>query len=478
MPKRTIGIDVGRTELRAVQLAWSGKTPRLEHACAVAVGDGDAPARWGDAFVKLKRRKELRFGAPTVLSAAAGSVMYQSLDTDLPDLDSVRRVLDFELEDEFPHPVGEAILDAAFAESLDDGLVRYLAAAAPRRMVESVVEGAKDAGLDAEEMTTDGMALAEIVRAQAAKDGERLAVLLAGERCLLALVREGRAVALRDASDAIGDAVGRERLGAVAREVEIMLRTSCRCGDAPRLALVDSGAQGRALAEGLGEALGREVELLDLAECVGSEECDSRWAVAVGLALRAGRSTEDMDFLKVEARRGEAAQSLRRGVAALGVLAVLVFGLWAALVAFDLNRMESQHRDLRRSIAAAFTEAMPGEPLVQPQAQLDERLRGLRAEHEGFRAMAREGLSPLDVLRFVTARVPQEMELRLDDMLIEGGRVRMRGQTDSFAAVENLKGLLERADEVAEAKIDEAQTGGRNGAVRFAITIQMRGGER
>ena len=64
----------------------------------------------------------------------------------------------------------------------------------------------------------------------------------------------------------------------------------------------------------------------------------------------------------------------------------------------------------------------------------------------------------LEVLRELSARVPDALRLDLDELVIEPDVVRLHGQAESFDAVEGLRAALAASPMMREVVADETRT--------------------
>jgi type IV pilus assembly protein PilM len=151
-----IGVDIGSTGVRAVELAMGGGMPKLVRAAQVplpaeAVTDGEVK----DADAVAEALRELwskgRFGGKeAILGVGNQRVVVREVSLPwLPDKE-LRQSLAFQVQEFVPIPVEEAVLDYKVLEEFErEGrrMLRLLLVAAQKVMVAKIVEAAEAAKL-------------------------------------------------------------------------------------------------------------------------------------------------------------------------------------------------------------------------------------------------------------------------------------------------------------------------------------------
>jgi type IV pilus assembly protein PilM len=158
MAQRAVGLDVGTSAVRAVELVLGRERVTLTRFGQVALPPGavragevvDAPAV-GAAIRRLWR--EAGFRSRTVV-VGVGNQRVVVRQADLPEMsaEDMRSALQFQAQDLIPIPIEEAILDFQVIEHLpgaEGEMVRILLVAAQRDMVRSLLAGMEGGGLTA-----------------------------------------------------------------------------------------------------------------------------------------------------------------------------------------------------------------------------------------------------------------------------------------------------------------------------------------
>jgi type IV pilus assembly protein PilM len=162
MAKRIVGVDIGSTSLRAVELEGAERArPVLTRYHEVPLPDGSV--KRGEvlevntvaaAFSKLWSEGGFS-GKNVVLGIGGQSVISRDLTVPRMPLDQIRESLQFQAQDLLPVPVSEAVLDFyPIEDEAGDGppMVRGLLIAAIKQAVTSNLSAAMEAGLNPVQM--------------------------------------------------------------------------------------------------------------------------------------------------------------------------------------------------------------------------------------------------------------------------------------------------------------------------------------
>ena len=477
MSRRTIGVEISGDSVRAVQILSSRRALRVERVYTQPLGEAAAFAEELAAAVKAALTEGgFRRGAPVGVALSWGEALFCALETDLPKLRHVRRTLAFELEDEFPPPVDGLVLDIVAGRKAAAGARRVLVGAARRATLEAVARGIEEAGARCVVVDAGACALhaAVLWDHDVARDARTGILHVEGGRGILALGEGRRLVGARHfmcPDDA-----------ASATEIELTWRDVFGEGPSAEASLAVCGEQDATsdLAAQLQESLECEVAALDPLERSSFSDGASREAcslIAVGAALRAaGRKSEGVNFLEADSLSADPAAEMKKGVVLPAVLLALIAGALVAGLFVRLNRLEGRYSTIKRETRAAFKRILPGEKhMVNPLAQVDERLKTLRKEYEVFASIARNEVAPLRVLQAVSAGVAAEPGARITEMRLAGRTVRLKGTIGSFRSLERLKRSLEAAPEFRKVSIESVDAGRSATFLRFKLVMTVAG---
>jgi len=154
---------------------------------------------------------------------------------------------------------------------------------------------------------------------------------------------------------------------------------------------------------------------------------------------------------------------------------------WAGLalllaIAAGVNAiaLESRRADrLEAELAQIWQQAAPGRPVPEDvtralmdtlrQTQQRAELLGIYGGH----------FSALDLLGEISKLVPAKLAVIFEELSIDGQVVRIRGHTDSFAAVDQLKAALAGFPQFTDIRVSEIQADATRGGNNFSVTISL-----
>ena len=199
------------------------------------------------------------------------------------------------------------------------------------------------------------------------------------------------------------------------------------------------------------------------------------YAPAIALALRGtAKANTAVNFRRDEfAVPVDVARALRPfrltgWIAAAAVLiAALSFGTQALLDVRQANATEN-------NMARLWSEAFPDRPVpANVVTALREEVR-IAQERADFLGVYRGNLSALDLLVEISSRVPQELEVGLEEIAIDRQAVRMKVSTKSFQAADRLGAEFQKFGPFVRTKIGAIETDTRTGGKRFSVTISLK----
>ena len=153
--------------------------------------------------------------------------------------------------------------------------------------------------------------------------------------------------------------------------------------------------------------------------------------------------------------------------------------IFLVLVWFGLQyRYRSQEfEELSRHLDQAALEFFPelrNVPAgVQRTSAITSRLEAEKRERTLFAPLAADSLSVLDVMLEITKAVPKDVKIDVREMVIEGDKVRLEAETDSYNAAEQIKENLLSTGIFVNADIPEAKDSLDQSKVKFKMILEL-----
>lgn len=157
MARTSIGLDIGTTAVRAAELKI-GDPPTLTRFAQLALppgavlnGEISDPEAVASVIRDLWRRGEFK-GKRVSIAVANQNVIVRPIDLPRMDEEELRGALQFQVADYIPIPIDEALLDFMMLEDFvtdaGDEMMRVLAVAAQKEMINRFVQAVTSAGLE------------------------------------------------------------------------------------------------------------------------------------------------------------------------------------------------------------------------------------------------------------------------------------------------------------------------------------------
>lgn len=274
MPSTVVGLDIGRTAVRAVELRQRGRQSSLRRHASVPLPRGAVETGVvadPDEVTQACRRlwKEGRFSSREVrLGVSSGSVLVRQIELDWMPSADLRRALRYQVADLLPVAVDDANLDHVL---LGETVRRDPESGQDRRMVRILLVATARGAVD------------EMVRAVQAAGLRPLTADLAP----LALVRAAALAARREAHD--GTPVTEAVIDVGSDKVAVAVHTA----GVPHFVRVAAGLGGDGLTIALSSVTGMEWEEAERLKCQAAIEHESTLRSAVSRLVHEIRTTLD-----------------------------------------------------------------------------------------------------------------------------------------------------------------------------------------
>ncbi|MGO9831118.1 MAG: type II secretion system protein GspL [Myxococcaceae bacterium] len=496
---RILGLDLGSHALKAVLLDV-GRTTTVAGWAEVRRGEGTHEESLRAALASL--RAEHPWQVDQVVVAMPGtSVATHALVLPFKDAKRLEAALPFEVESQLPVELADVVFDYQPGSRTDQG-TELLVGVVQKSELRSLLSLLSEAGFEPRVVThpalvyrslfvgrpqlvgadSDGLvALVDVghVRTTVAigQPGQGLIyarVLPGGGRDLTAALerefgvssvdaerwkeQDGSLVPVGDQEHARAREALRLALQPLTREVRATLKaaTTRDRRSVGHLVLCGGTSQLAGLPEGWAKELGLPVKLLAASgDMELLPEQRARGAQAWALALCGGSRADRFNF-----RRGDQAFSgqldwLRGRIPQLAVFAGVLVAL---LVTFGVVRSALLGR--REAAVDAQLCELTRRVLGTCEHNYDRALNLLRGKESPAAALPK--MSAAGLLAEVAARVPADITLKLDQVVVDLDRVQMRGETDSSKTIDRLSAALKGFHcfrDVKEGKVERTKDG-------------------
>jgi Tfp pilus assembly PilM family ATPase len=483
MPKRCIGIDIGRVHVCAAQVARTAEGLRLEKAFAMQT------RRSTDSLAAILHSLTDRHGfdrrADVAIALPQQVFFFADIETDAGGLDKIRALDTVGLKDYFPIPADDIVAQVCSVLGLEGGKSSVLVAASSRGQLREGLRPLLASRIKPTRLDTPVTAAHATILTNHPESAGGLAILLNVDSATLSLAvtREGSILLVRnipmfssDEQDA--ETFAQQTADIVAQEIEITWRRLFDGSPDPGVRIFMIAPQQRlaALTASIQDKTGSQIIPVNpCARVARSEgiEADLPLCVAEGLALRVLQpgNPKPIDFLAAYQARTRPRLCLKKELTVCAGLAAAAAIVWVAGLFLQLSSLESSYGQLRKQAEEVFRQAVPEEEnIVDPVAQLQQRLDAFRKE-DALTSLRPGRPSPLEVLYALSRNTPAATDLKLQEVLIAPDSVRITGTCDTFTTLSEWQRVLGTIPGLRVKDVPSQARDPRTGKVTFTIYL-------
>lgn len=514
MPREATGIDLGSSSIKLVHCRSGIKGIEITRVfefplpieSSSSVEALQQPSSLFSRSLSTGLQRDVR-GDVTV-AIPGHQVLTRILTLPATDSEKLEQMIRYEVEGHIPLPLEEVIV-AHHLLSATNGRVQVLAAAAPKTLMRQQLEWLGKMGLEPKAVELEALALYNaFCYLEKEREGIHVVMDLGASKTTLCLIEDGKLLGVRTILSGSRDLTlalmgkfglsleeaerakqrgGLERdkdqahlmfsvLDALVSEVKrtIHLYTAGRKQAIRSLHLCGGGARLKGLPAYFTRQLGLEPTLLVVpSQGFGTVAQGEIYAQGLGLAVKGllrGQGSH-LNFRSGEFAYAKEAAEIRGRWRFLAVAAAVVLLLAVMNGYFHYASKESRYQGLKAQVRAAFQDAFPQVKNVVNEIQ---QAKAAVAEFNKKAAFFGSGdLTALGILAEISQRVPKETRLDVQDFSVEGDKVRIEAETNSFDAVDKIKADLERFPKFKEVSVGDAKVSADQTKVRFRIAITL-----
>ncbi|HXH10452.1 MAG TPA: type IV pilus assembly protein PilM [Alphaproteobacteria bacterium] len=522
MPKSVIGVDIGSTAIKVVEVRgrWKGYdvVKAVERQLPSDNGQLCPPEQAGQALRELLSAHAIR-PLQVVSAIPAHATFVRNLPLPFRDPRKIRDVLKFELEPHIPSPIEDVIVDFYKIRDTDAGGCEVLAVAVPKTVMADHLRVFDVAGLSPE--IVDWEIFGELNGYLAWRPRPTAAAValinLGASKTTIAIVQERRLQFARSVArgghlltesirqrstltTAQAEALKRSErdkeraqiaepmdafLTLLAKEIDhTLLAYSARSEgetEVQEFVLLGGGAALPEAVAFFSEQYGVATTVFDVehrlfppAPMALQPHTGLVMPVALGLALRSvSRQAPGLNFRQEEFALRKSYEEIRGQLLSLGGVAAFLVGLALFDLYYHLHNKEIHYAQLQDQVEALFRETFPDVRRVTNEvAQARERLREIETNLRGVGSLSGPQGSSLEMLRELSVRLPQNLEVKITDLTISTEGIGISGETQSFDGVDNLKQAFASSPYFDEVKVSQARAGTKGVEFKLAITLK------
>jgi len=484
MNKRCIGIDIGPSYLRAVQVACTAGRFHIEKLFSRKMRrTTDSPEQAARTLVG-----EYGFDKHADIAAAMPrqSVFFRNVQAGSAALEQIRSGDLTALEHSFPIEPGRVVAQVYSYHRRRDGSYLVLTTAAAREALRERLSTLSRAKMHPKAVDVAIFAVHStlVINHPEVKTGIAIIAYM-DESCLtLAVVQNNSIVIVRKipagpVDEKSDEPVSRQLAELLAKETQITWQKviGAKIPEDTRMYLVAESTFCRRLAEVVEAKLPCKPIILDPYAQVKSPpeyKADAAMAVAEGLALRllAPEQTNGVDFLGAAGAGVGAKLDRKKEIITFATLIAAIVIAWMIGLFVRLSYMEAKYSRIKQQTKQVFQSTLPQERnIVNPLAQLAQKLRSMRTDYAVL--VPASGAGSLEILHAISTSIPPDAGISIDNLLITPESVRLTGTSRSFESLYAWQQRLEESRQFSVVDVQDVRTTERNDLVSFTVLISL-----
>jgi general secretion pathway protein L len=511
MMKSILGLDVGSHSIKAAELQQNFRG--FEVAQLRLQPRDDAEIRLSETLSRFFEEHE--FPGERVVCAIQGDrISSRRHEFPFRDRKKLAAAVPFELEGDIPFELEDVVIDWDLVGG--SGRQSSVAVAMTRRQeVGDLLHMYREAGLEPRILEPEGMVLGNL-SGLFDLEGTRVLADLGHRKSTLCLLIDGRSIAATTVSIGglgITRAIAEDRrcsleeaeqlkcsegiLGGAAgsgsptatKILERLAREILRFVESQEvylppeqdieLTLLGGTSKLAGIENFLAQRIGLPVETLQPPSDPRTAEMLSGadpvlFAQALALAIRgSAEATTRMNFRQDElAYKTDLRQIFIRDLRPTVILVACALGSAFVSLITTYSLETSRARALEKETRRLYQEAFPGGSASNPVPALSAALRQDK-ERADFLGIYGTNLSALDLLAELSRRIPDDLNVRFDEININRRIVKVKVTGETYEAADRLKNLLAQAAPFTYAEVDKVKSARRGKGKTFNLTISL-----
>jgi hypothetical protein len=208
----------------------------------------------------------------------------------------------------------------------------------------------------------------------------------------------------------------------------------------------------------------------------GVDRDTARKVPAIGLALSGLGTSEALPF---DLRQGSFKQitplaGLKAPILRTSALLLIVGFLGVTSLITSLNQARGEYQSYKSQLELEFKELFPGSKTIDGQeaAQVKGEVDDLKRKMTDLSGLG--GRGAFSVLAGLSAAIPEDVSLKLDELSYDSKKLRLEGTVSSFDTVDRIKGALDSAPLFEEVQVQNARVGANINKVTFRLQMEVR----
>ncbi|MFO7839691.1 MAG: type II secretion system protein GspL [Desulfosalsimonadaceae bacterium] len=472
-------LDVREDAVSALLLESGLKGLRVQSRMHVPLRKpGDTENPWHEALASILEHMDTR-GAICLLAFPPALASYRNLRLPFTDRRKIRQVLPFEVEPLLPFALDEAILDFQLVRR--EGSADVIAAAVEKTRLQPILRALSEFRLYPQRIMPAGFPAALCLAARRPEENFFYIDADASTTTIFA-ISLGSIYLVR--SVYTGGASHEHKMRTLATNIQrlqVTFETVYGFDFAPeRVFFSGSWLYPEAVAAAVGEHFSVSAEAADMTRQAGldvSPEIEPGALAYINnclcLAAVDVQRIGGINFFQQKNLLYHYWEEYRPDFIKSAVIAALVLLLGMGGVLFEIHRLGRQVGQMENRIESVFQSTFPGvSRIVDPLQQMQVKLRQAR-QRDLFAGLQTDGVKNIDILNDASRLIPDSVDVVISRFVKSEKSVLISGHTDTFNAVDEIKGNLGKSPNFNAITITSANMDQSVNRVQFRLKLEI-----
>ena len=481
--KRAIGIDINKNHISMIQLGCKAGKFYVEktyfHEISNTLPANELSAEEFQAVIKNAITSEgFDAKASVITSMPYGKVYFHNYKTQITSGKDIRRLIKFELEDDFPIPFDDLVIDIISSRKTNENEQDFLVGAVSRSKLQDYAQEISEAGLNCPVITAEACAVKSIVSQNNELNGDASSIILHAEdsRLIVAAVQKDSMIFTRslenfDATDTIS---------ALEREITLTLKNISDAAIPLPQKIILSGSHKhvRTLYEDMLKDNKFEPVISDPFAKINNaakQKINDKQTLALGLALIGmDNKNSSVNFLDAEKAKAEEAVKTKRNALVFGILLLALGAAFIVNLFVRLNSLEKENKRLENEIRDIFVRTFPDEKkIVNELAQTNEKYDALKLEYNSIASEVLNRVPTLELLQEISEQITPDQNVGVSDISMTSDSLQLTATAADFESVDNLVDKLKKVSQFNSIDIHNIDMDPGNDRVKFNLAIKI-----
>ncbi len=509
MPEKILGLDIGTDSIKAVQIRTGLRGYEVVSSNLVKISGEEGLDKAFDELSRLQLFKD------SICVTVLGSRHFFFRDITLPfkDKKKISQTIPYELESLIPRPADEVVIDYVIKSQSDQ--TEIFSAAVEISKIAGLLEQLKKYSIDASVIDIDAAAIAAKIMAAGDRETTCTTLLDIGAADTTLVVFDNRGIASirrlpfggNDITKAISENLNidfsdaeekkitgtdgiteeatfatLERFFSEVKNTLNFLEVKGSLKESPsRIFITGGGALFPPLLKKMETFFSIPVIAADIStsdEITFEKQSQGNWNPmlmnqALALATREAKKGAAFNFARGAFEPKRKYEKFRKDVKWVGITLAVIFFMLGLDLFIDYHYDKNRLNGLNRDITAVFKKTCPEvTKIVDPIQQLKVKIEEARNPASGSGSL---GLKVLDLVKDISRLVPQSTDFLITSFTFDGTSIKIKGETDNFNTVDNIKNSLVKSEYFKDVNISSASLIKDGSRVGFDLGIEIKG---